>query len=241
MLDTIGAVRLQQKGFRRNMAAPTNLFYPSEELIACTRQHVLVPISRFVSGLALITLLVAAGLAARAFHEQRVFFLPASQFILGSTTFISMLLAINLIWEYLRWRAEQYILTDQRILIANSWRQTVEALPLDQIRHVALHQNALGRVVNFGHLTVQLQQPDRSHTLEYMPHPWSLLQRVQEASHQVRQGYGYLASLPTSELPLGTVQDEVQHSLAELARLRDRGILSWDEFEARKRELLSRN
>lgn len=39
--------------------------------------------------------------------------------------------------------------------------------------------------------------------------------------------------------PVGGVID-IQRTLEELARLRDRGILSPEEFEAKKRDLLSR-
>lgn len=227
------------------MATPTSLLQPGEELLVRTRQHVLVPISRFLSGLALIALLVAAGLAARAFQDQRVFFLPASQFILGSTTLISLLLAINLIWEYLRWRAECYILSDQRILlVSHLLPQQADTLQLDQIRDVSLHQNVLGRVVNFGHLEIQLREPDASYTLEYVPRPWAMLHRVQEACRQVQQGYGYLRPPQPADAHLAAppaLHSDLQHSLEELARLRDRGILSLEEFEARRRDLLSRH
>jgi hypothetical protein len=77
-----------------------------------------------------------------------------------------------------------------------------------------------------------------------MARPLAFKHALLEARHNYENGYGYLAtpadqSAPTSTSPFAAHFD-VHRTLEELARLRDRGILSVDEFEAKKRELLNR-
>lgn len=214
-----------------------------EQLIYKTRQHVLVPLSQFLSGLALVGLLVAAGLAARAFGDQRVFYLPASQVILGSTSMISLFVVANLGWGYMQWRAGCYAITDQRLLqISGVLQPQVSAVPLDQVRAIQIEQAWLGRMAGFSNLSIDTVNHTAELVLEYVPQPHQMQQAFLEARQQMQRGYGYLDTMPPLPEPGVSVPvgGDVQHTLNELAHLRDRGILSLAEFEARKRELLNR-
>jgi hypothetical protein len=70
--------------------------------------------------------------------------------------------------------------------------------------------------------------------------PMAFKKAMLEAKHNHERGYGYLepAYQPSRATP--NAPADIQRTLEELAALRDRGILSSDEFEAKKRELLSR-
>jgi hypothetical protein len=58
-----------------------------------------------------------------------------------------------------------------------------------------------------------------------------------DAKHNLERGYGFLEhAYPHSSESAG----DIQRTIEDLADLRDRGILSSDEFEAKKQELLRR-
>jgi hypothetical protein len=64
-----------------------------------------------------------------------------------------------------------------------------------------------------------------------------------EAKYNYDRGYGYLDDTPMNtsslEQPL-QAEFELQRTLEQLSSLRDRGILSTEEYEAKRSELLSR-
>jgi hypothetical protein len=66
---------------------------------------------------------------------------------------------------------------------------------------------------------------------------------MMDARYNYERGYGYLdaqyAAQNSQDLSF-PAEFEIHRTLEELARLRDRGILSPEEFESKKRELLSR-
>jgi predicted Zn-dependent peptidase len=65
-----------------------------------------------------------------------------------------------------------------------------------------------------------------------------------EAKQEPSRGYGYLdpqaVAAYVQPAAAGGAQNDIEQTLRKLADLRDQGLLSQAEFEAKKRELLSR-
>jgi hypothetical protein len=110
---------------------------------------------------------------------------------------------------------------------------------LGKINDVELRQSMFGRMFNFGTLTILTAADEADNAMEQIAAPLEFKRALLEAKQNHDQGYGYFPINPASFDPPGAGPD-IQHTLEELAVLRDRGILSIDEFEAKKRELLSR-
>lgn len=229
------------------MAYVEELLGRGEQIVYESRQHIVVLVSRILTELGLIALLVAAGVASAAFNEQRVLGMPASDLILTMTFVISLIVLFSAFWDYFRWTAEQYILTDRRVIqVRGVLNKTIIDSSLSKINDIALSQNLIGRTLDFGTLEILTGSQETNHVMKDVASPFEFKRLLQEAKYQHDHGYGYLeahhpaapaAAAPAAPHPAAV---EMQHTLAELARLRDRGILSSDEFEAKKREILSR-
>lgn len=216
-----------------------------EQILYVARQHIFVLIANILTELALIALLVAAGLASNmAFDTSNAVIggITASNLILVICVGISIIVLISGFIDYMRWNAEQYIVTDRRVIqVRGVLSKRVTDSSLEKINDVELRQSLLGRMLNFGTVEILTAAGEEgANLMDRIEDPLAFKKAMLEAKHNHERGYGYLepAYQPSRAAP--NAPADIQRTLEELAALRDRGILSSDEFEAKKRELLSR-
>jgi membrane protein YdbS with pleckstrin-like domain len=232
-----------------------SLLSRGEQILYVARQHIFVLVANILTELALIALLVAAGLASNmAFDTSNAVIggITASNLILVICVGISVIVLISGLIDYMRWNAEQYIVTDRRVIqVRGVLSKRVTDSSLEKINDVELRQSLIGRMLNFGTVEILTAAGEEgANLMDRIEAPLAFKKAMLEAKHNYEQGYGYLGSgrgphhYPDPNYPPGRAAPnapaDIQRTLEELAALRDRGILSSDEFEAKKRELLSR-
>jgi membrane protein YdbS with pleckstrin-like domain len=229
------------------MSYVESLLGRGEQILYVARQHIYVLIANILTELALIALLVAAGVASNvAFDTSSVVVgsVTASNLILLICVAISLIVLLSGFADYLRWNSEQYIVTDRRVIqVRGVFNKRVTDSSLEKINDVELRQSVLGRMFNFGTVEILTGAGDEgANLMDRIEAPLEFKKAMLEAKHNHERGYGYLD--PGYPAPrsgaVANAPAEIQRTLEELAALRDRGILSIDEFEAKKRELLSR-
>jgi uncharacterized membrane protein YdbT with pleckstrin-like domain len=226
------------------MAYVDELLGRGESVLYIARQHIFVLISRIFTELVLIGLLVAAGVVANAAFTNTTFTigsLQPGQLVLLITLVISIGLLISGLIDYLRWNNEQYIITDRRVIqIRGVLNKEVIDSSLEKINDVEMSQSWLGRIFNYGTIEVLTASEGGVNVMDRIGHPLDFKRSMLEAKHQHDRGYGYLDPQADATGVPAHVGVDIERTIAELAALRDRGILSTDEFETKKRELLSR-
>jgi uncharacterized membrane protein YdbT with pleckstrin-like domain len=229
------------------MAYIDQLLGHGEQILYIARQHLFVLVANILAELTLIAVLVAAGVASNwAFSTNTtplVGSLTASSLILLICVIISVIVMISGFMDYLRWTTEQYIITDRRVIqVRGIFNKRVIDSSLEKINDVELRQTLIGRMMNFGTVEILTASEDAINVMDRIEAPLDFKKAMLDAKHNHERGYGYLdtqgyqASSPQPTTKAG----DIQRTLEELAALRERGILSADEFEAKKRELLSR-
>ncbi len=236
------------------MAYIDELLGRDEQIIYEARQHLIVLVTRIFTKVIVIGILVSAGMvSSQAFGhhiEPVVAGLTPSLIIPLLSGFISFLLLISVFSDYFRWNAEQYVITDRRVLhIQGFLTKAVTDASLDKINNMGLSQSLVGRMFRYGTLQIWTASDDDTFLMANIPKPFDFKRALQEARYNFEHGFGYLdtqdsssrtgdsASMPNLQ---GQGSYAIHQTLEELASLRDRGILSIDEFEAKKRELLNR-
>lgn len=229
------------------MAYIDELLGRGEKIVYVARQHLFVLISHVLTEVALIGLLVAAGVVANAAFNSpslpSVGNLSPGTLILLVCAAISVGVLISGFIDYLRWNTEQYIITDRRVIqVKGVLNKDVIDSSLDKINDVELSQTWMGRIFNYGTIEILTASDTGVNVMDRIGHPLDFKREMLEAKHQ--QDHYYVdshvaAAYPRANQPIHG-QQEIQRTLEELAALRDRGILSSDEFENKKRELLSR-
>lgn len=238
------------------MAYIDDLLGRGEHIIHVGRQHAFVLISNVLTELLLIAILIAAGVASQGAFPQGATVLGAGsmtfgQLVLIVCALISLFILISAFVDYLRWNNEAYIITDMRVIqLRGVFNKGVIDSSLDKINDIELRQSWLGRIFDFGDIEILTASEAGVNLMRRLAHPLHFKRALLEAKQNHRSGFGYLdpqavaaytqaqqaqqAGRPASGRP------EIEQTLHTLAELRDQGILSQDEFEAKKRDLLSR-
>ncbi|PDW04807.1 PH domain-containing protein [Candidatus Viridilinea mediisalina] len=217
-----------------------------EQILYVARQHVFVLITNILAELSLISLLVAAGVASHmAFDTSSVVIgeLTASNLILLICVGISVIVLISGFIDYLRWINDQYIITDRRVIqVRGVITKRAVASSLEKINDVELRQSIIGRMMNFGTVAILTASGEESNnTMDRIADPVQFKRVMLDAKHNHERGYGYLPEHDYAPQPLPpATRASIVDELTRLADLRDRGILSPEEFESQKRHILSR-
>ena len=174
---------------------------------------------------------------------------------------------LYIVWQALRWRSEEYIVTSRRVLrMEGVINKRVIDSSLEKINDAVLTQSIFGRMFGFGDLEIltasetgisrlrMLRQPDdfkramldAKHELELeltgaKPLPGPPI-RMPSAPREPAPGAAP-APAPSPASPTARAEltaDELTRTLGSLADLRDRGAISAEEYEAKKADLLRR-
>jgi uncharacterized membrane protein YdbT with pleckstrin-like domain len=123
-----------------------------------------------------------------------------------------------------RWRFTEFVLTNERIIHRSGVVAKVsKEIPLERVNDVTVTQSVLDRMFRAGTITLESAGEHGQADFDEIRHPVEVQKRIYEAA-EARKGM----SRP------GGVADELE----KLAALRDRGVLSEQEFQERKRLLL---
>lgn len=226
------------------MAYIDDLLGRGERILYIGRKHTFVLVSNILTELFLIGVLIAAGLASQAAFRGRppISGVPVGQLVLIVCGIISLIVLISAALDYMRWDNEAYVITDQRVIqVRGIFNKEVIDSSLDKINDVELRQSWLGRIFDFGDIEILTASEVGVNAMRKIAHPLDFKRAMLDAKHEHSRGYGYLdPQAVAAYVQPDAAYDDLERTLQKLAELRDQGILSQAEFEAKKRELLNR-
>jgi uncharacterized membrane protein YdbT with pleckstrin-like domain len=149
---------------------------------------------------------------------------------------LALVLLVVLGWllvRYVRWRSINFVLTSQRLIhrsgvLAKHGRE----IPLDHINDISYHQSIIERVVGAGDLVIESAGERGQTRLSDIPKP-SLVQN--EVYRQIEACKARAAGRDAAARGIS-----IPEQIEKLAELRERGVITDSEFEAKKAQLLDR-
>jgi uncharacterized membrane protein YdbT with pleckstrin-like domain len=179
--------------------------------------------------------------------------------LLGWASLILVALGLlNLLWGVLRFRAEEYVISTRRIIHAEGVvNKKATDSSLEKINDAVLVESLFGRIFGFGDLDVLTASESGIEKLRMLRDAKDFKKAMLEAKHELELELtrptmppmraadpapvaAPVAPPPPVATPEIDTADEVAGALARLGDLRDKGIISPEEFEAKKAELLGR-
>jgi len=128
----------------------------------------------------------------------------------------------------LEWRFTQFVLTNERVISRRGViAKHAKEIPIETINDVSFTQSILGRILKAGSLVIESAGEQGQEPFTNIPHPERVQLEIYRAA-EARKGL----SKPAARN--GSIADE----LAKLADLRDRGLLTPEEFATGKQKLL---
>jgi hypothetical protein len=167
---------------------------------------------------------------------------------------ISVIPFAELIRNLLDWLNERYIITNRRVMeVRGIINKHVRDSALEKVNDVDLKQSIVGRVLRYGTVQIitgsdigvnrfqRISNPVRfKRAMLNAKEELGVQAPVAEASEQVSPGLPTAHAesvVPELAAPTGT---NIPDLIAELDQLRQKGIISEEEFQAKKKELLER-
>lgn len=210
------------------MGFPRQLIAEHEKLVFELRPHWLA-----LTGPAVWTLIaLAAIITGTGFIAERGWGSPARQIFVAMVLLGWIALAAA---PVLRWWFTLFVLTSDRLIT----RQGIvgkrsKEIPLERINDVAFSQTIFERVVGAGDLLIESAGERGQERITNVRNPEQvqlmIYKTAEENGNRMMRG-GAAASAQSPGIP---------EQIAALARLKEQGVLSDDEFEAKKKDLLRR-
>ncbi|MGQ0802256.1 MAG: PH domain-containing protein [Actinomycetota bacterium] len=145
--------------------------------------------------------------------------------------------ALAIVWalwlglKFLSWRFTHFVVTSDRIIYRHGVlaKRGVE-IPLERINNINFEQGIFERIIGAGDLQIDSAGKEGQSYFTDIRHPDGVQQEI------YRQMEGYDKKKAGWSTPKASASDELE----KLAGLRDKGVISAEEFEKKKADLLER-
>ncbi|HLY83759.1 MAG TPA: PH domain-containing protein [Acidimicrobiales bacterium] len=203
------------------MTFPAKLLNEGEEIILDLRPH-----WWYLSGPVSVVVVVLAGtIASLAASAPRAVSIA-----------LVVVLIVSLGWllrRYARWATTSFVLTSHRLIhrtgvVAKQGRE----IPLDHINDISYKQTVFDRIIRAGDLIIESAGERGQEVFPDLPKP-GLIQN--EIYRQIDHGKARMADRMAGRRELS-----IPEQIEKLDELRGRGVLTQEEFDAKKAQLLDR-
>lgn len=153
--------------------------------------------------------------------------------------YVVLLLAVAaLVWAFARWArwyTTNFVVTTDRLIYRHGvFTKRGQEIPLERLNDVSFHRNLIHRLLGAGDLLIESAGERGQQPFDHIAHP----ERVQNIIHREIEA----AQARDAERMAGRRSAELSplEQLEKLEELRQRGVISQAEFEAKKAQLLDR-
>ena len=216
------------------MPYPQDVLHKNESLVLDLHPHWWYMASSF--GVLLAAAVVAVVALANDWPDW--FLYLSAAFVLGT-----------LIWfveRYVRWVTTHFVLTTDRVIYRSGViaKRGIE-IPLERINTIFFNQGIFERILGLGDLEIESASKEGSQRFDDIRKPDEVQNEIYQQieanevkmADRISGGINVAhAAQSASQAPQQTVPEQIEH----LARLRDQGVLTEEEFQAKKAELLGR-
>lgn len=193
----------------------------NERILLRTHQHRFVLFSMVVAELT-ITLLLFIGVSAAAFYYP-----------LAAAAFVLMLIPLgSMARDILVWSNHQYLVTNRRVIqVSGIFNKNVVDSSLEKVNDVKMTQSFFGRMFDYGDIEILTASETGVNQFKRIGNP--VLFKTAMLNAKEKLGFEGMASQPQTGKNIPAL-------IAELDELRQKGIVTEEEFKQKKAELLAK-
>ena len=207
------------------MGFPTRLLIEGEEIALDLRPHWWFFAGPVAAGIPVIALFVGVGQLDEGDLKTAAWWVCAA---------VAVAWAVWLAGRLGRWVTTHFVVTNERLIYRTGvLSKQGRDIPLDRVNDLASSQTFFERLLRSGDLLIESAGERGQQTFHNISHPDKVSHEIyrQIEANQERQASGGRRA---------AAEETVPEQIAALADLRDRGLLTEAEFQAKKADLLSR-
>jgi len=200
-----------------------------ENIILVTRHHWFILASSILLEVVLILIIFSATIIGTiAFSRTQAF----PSVIVAAIGFIVLLIPIATgTRDVLNWTNHQFIITNRRVMqISGIFNKSVIDSSLEKVNDIKMDQTALGRLFGYGDIEILTASELGVNLFKQIDNPVKFKTALINAKAYLEHA--------SEEIPETT--PDIPAMISKLADLRTQGVLTEDEFQQKKSELLSK-
>lgn len=210
-----------------------------EKIILVTRHHWFVLVRSIILEVFFILVIFAATITGTIIlsnnNSSFVVIVPVIGFIL-------LLIPIATgTRDLLTWTHHQYIITNLRVMqIAGIFNKSVIDSSLDKVNDIKMEQSAMGRMFGYGNIEILTASELGVNLFKKIDDPVKFKSALINAKAYLEHA-GEIPSYPApTPAPVPENKPDIPAMISKLADLRTQGVLTEDEFQQKKTDLLSK-
>ncbi len=212
-----------------------NMLGDNEEVLLVTRQHGLVLLKNILAEVVLI-LVFCAAIAAVLIFLIPTGFLAILVWIVGGV--ILLFPIIGMVHDILVWTNKQFIITSRRVIqVAGIINKNVTDSSLEKVNDVKMVQTFWGRLFNYGDIEILTASELGVNLFRKIGNPVKVKTTMLNAKNRLANDDVQPGKPEVKVIP---AEIAIPDMLAELDELKKKGIITEEEFQEKKKELLAR-
>lgn len=206
-----------------------NLLGERENIILATRHHWFILASSIILEVVLILAIFAATLVGTIALDNKQS--PATP-IVAVVGFVLLLIPIITgTRDVLNWTNHQFIITNRRVMqISGIFNKSVIDSSLEKVNDIKMEISALGRMFGYGDIEILTASELGVNLFKQIDNPVKFKTALLNAKTYLEQ---------QGNMPI-EVKPDIPAMISKLAELRTQGVLTEDEFQQKKSELLAK-
>jgi uncharacterized membrane protein YdbT with pleckstrin-like domain len=206
-----------------------------EEILFVTRRHWTVLIAEILSETVMALALLIAISVLLVVAPLTVFLAPVAPFLaLGYLLLIFPLLSLTR--DVMLWRNQMYVITTRRVIqVSGVLNKDVTDSSLEKVNDVKLDQSFLGRMLDYGDVEILTASELGVNRFSKISKPITFKTAMLNAKNKLDTP---VYAAPPAQAP--APMQNVPGLIAQLDSLRQQGLLTEAEFQAKKAQLLAK-
>ena len=197
----------------------------NEKILCSTRRHLFVLFGQILKELLILIVLIVGFFALKKLRPEHSFPFEIAFGILGLVVLVSILI------DVLRWTNEGYLVTNRRVIHTSGiFSKKVLDSSLNKINDVILMQSWFGRIFDYGTMKILTASDEVISFLDRIARPIEFKQAMLNAKEQ----------LEPASVPGPAVSPSATQLLEELSQMRARNMISEEEYQEKRKEILRR-
>jgi len=201
-----------------------SLLGQNEKLVLTARQHTFILLSAIAAEILVIGLILA-GVTALT-----VMAVPLAAF----GYLLLVLPVVKGTYDFLNWRQLKYVITNRRVIqLSGIFSKKATDSSLEKVTDVQMSQSTFGRIFNYGDIEILTASELGANNFRRIANPVRFKTAMLDAKEQMGYGDGPGAGRTSHT-------DDIPAIIAELDGLRVKGVITEQEFQDKKRDLLKK-
>lgn len=200
------------------------LLAANEVVLLRTRRHWFVLFGAIFKELLILIILAVAGVLLTGVA-------PVAWVILGA---LAIIVLLSMLIDVLRWQNQEFLVTNRRVIHSSGIiSKSIMDSSLSKINDVMLTQTWMGRMFNYGTIRILTASDEVINMLDRIQKPIELKRAMLDAK-------GALEPLPAGAAGSVAASSTATQLLEELDGLRNRKMISEEEYQEKRKEILKR-